>query len=70
MCRNNKRCQKCSNNHDVSECRSPTTICIHCGSIYHDSLALICPQVDVEQNINWIKIENNITYTEAKRLIN
>lgn len=69
QCKAKIRCPKCSEGHDVKNCRGLVVTCVNCGSSDHDSVSLICPQFKREQQIVKLKQEMGISYDEARRKV-
>ncbi|XP_071091237.1 uncharacterized protein [Haliotis cracherodii] len=66
-CTNKARCFRCSETHESSECTNEIS-CANCNG-EHLSSSKSCPAFDRENKILRIKHTNNISYTEAKKLL-
>ncbi|XP_048251526.1 uncharacterized protein LOC125379294 [Haliotis rufescens] len=66
-CTNKARCFRCSETHESSECTNEIR-CANCNG-EHLSSSKSCPAFDRETKILRIKHTNNISYTEAKKLL-
>ena len=63
-CGNPKKCLKCGGNYHDGSC---ATKCLHCDSITHTCLSRECPKWIKEKEICTIKVEQEISYVEARR---
>lgn len=73
QCRSVKSlCTNCGKDKDESHtCREPQdTCCIYCKNSEHKSISKDCPSFQCQRKIKTSMANNNLTYLEAKRVVN
>ena len=68
LCRGALTCSNCgSKGHASIDCPSQTTVCSNCGGS-HSAFSRLCPQSIQEHNICQLKVKNNVSYPEARKI--
>ncbi|XP_046358068.2 uncharacterized protein LOC124136243 [Haliotis rufescens] len=67
FCRNSPVCSRCSEKHDSTDCTNVIK-CANCNG-EHMSSSKLCPKFERESKINTIKYTNNISFSDAKKLV-
>ncbi|XP_067661938.1 uncharacterized protein [Haliotis asinina] len=67
FCKNDSVCFRCSEQHDAFDCTNDVK-CANCHG-KHMSSSKMCPNFEREVKISKIKYSNNISFSEAKKLV-
>ncbi|XP_055936811.1 uncharacterized protein LOC129966414 [Argiope bruennichi] len=70
-CRNNENiCGKCAESgHEMNACTSDILKCVNCSGS-HEAFSKSCPKWILEKKIIFLKIKKNITFPEARKMVN
>ncbi|GBM37200.1 hypothetical protein AVEN_14970-1 [Araneus ventricosus] len=69
-CRSKQNCARCSlPDHDSNNCSSPTPKCYNCTG-EHPADFKSCPRYKLEKEIQTVKITKNISFPEARKIVN
>lgn len=69
MCKGTRRCRGCGGDHQSDECDGELC-CIYCNSKEHNATSRVCPEFKKQLSIKKTMAVENISFSEAQRLVN